>query len=531
LLASDPPDPVEFATWSVDGDVLAYGDVDLRGRGILAASRDDYAISARRTGQTTSTSRGGELRIGGIDRVDGDLALRAQGDVPSTVNPEPSALFLSGEFAVAHNLELTGTTETSADTVIRTGGDLLLASLVRGSGDLAIESEGQVEFRSDVELSGGALAVTSAEGTRFTSTEASQTIQASSLSFGSGVSPPPPGQLTVFRDGDLNLEATAGDVTFAPGQRLIVAGDLAVAASDEVTLADTAALDLDVSAGKIVIQGGSNVVANHIGLSSRPTSNGPGIGTLATPTRTQISGDVAGANVVLRQIAKAPTELSQADLAAGIFPSVTGPAFFDFASQVPVFGRPASIVRPRADLARLALAQEARPLWADELLVYLDAASRQAPSAREQGALPPVGAGPNATTSDTTRERGNPALERTIALYRAVFRPSTEIDPETGILQGADRASEVGAAFTRAVDVAAAGRGGATPTVADVAAAIERDASLADARAYRADLAALIAAADRELDAEQRARFRELLLARVVPKGISQAELGALIRY
>jgi hypothetical protein len=296
-------------------------------------------------------------------------------------------------------------------------------------------------------------------------------------------------------------------------------------------LADVAALDLDVTARKIEVRGGADVVANRIGLSGQPSSNGRGIATLATPTRKQISDNVAGAHVLLRQIASEPTELTQADLAAGIFPTVTGPAYFDLATQVPTFGRPASIVRPRADLADLALARDARPLWADELLVYLDAVSRQAPSAREQGALPPVSAGPNATTPDTRREQANPAVEQTIAPYRAVFRPSTDVDPETGIVQGEDRASLVGAAFTRAVDVAAAGRSGGTPTAADVAAAIERDPSLADARAYRAELTALIAAADPALDTQQRARFRELLLARVAPKGISQAEFEALIRY
>jgi len=186
-------------------------------------------------------------------------------------------------------------------------------------------------------------------------------------------------------------------------------------------------------------------------------------------------------------------------------------------------------MRPRADVARLAEVREERPLWADELLFYLDARSRRAPSPREQGALPPVSAGPNATTPDGAREAADPAVEQAIAPYRALFRPTTEVDPETGIVQGADRAPEIRAAFANAVQVAASSRGGATPTAAEIAAAIERDPNLAEARAYRTDLGELVAAANRALDVDQRARFRELLLARVAPQDLSAAEFDALI--
>ncbi len=490
------------ATWSVEGDVLGHGDVTLLGRGVLTGGRPDYVISSERAAQT-SVSRGGELRISGLASADGDVALRGEGDEPTTAIPTPRALGLSGEFDLAHDLTLSGVTEIVGDTVLRAGGDLTFESDVRGPGALAVES-GRVLF---------------------TSTDETQTISAGSLSCGSNDAPPPSAQPSAFRDGDLQLSATSGNVQFAPGQQLIVAGDLGVNATDTILLADAAALNIDLNAPVIQGRGGSSVVANHISVSSRPSSVG-GVANFATPTREQFSGDVAGAGVLLRQISGSPVELTYAGLLAGDFPEVTGPAYFDFATQIPHIGRNAAITRPRAEVARLAELRDDRPLWADELLFYLDARSRRAPSAREQGALPPVSAGPNATTPDSAREAADPAVEKAVGPYRALFRPDTEIDPESGIVQGEDRAPQIRAAFEQA----AAGAGGSfTPTAAEVAAALERNPNLRDARTYRADLAQLIAAANRVLEEDQQVRFRERLLARVAPSNMSPAEFSALI--
>lgn len=528
VIETDSRVPLEAANWSVEGDVLAFGDATLLGSGVLAGGQDDYVISARRAAQTSSTSRGGELLVAGIKSSDGDLTLRAEGDTATEDIPDPSALFIGSDFDVDHDLTLSGTTEALADTTIHAAGDVVLESELRGIGDVTIASDQVLDIRGDVMLDGSAFQASGANGILFTSAAGTQTISAGSLSFGSGDAKPPKGRASILRDGDLKLIATSGNAKFAKGQRLVVAGDLDISAKKTAILGDTAALSIDVSAGQIDVRGGSDVVANRISVSNRPGARGPGSATFATPTGEQISGDIAGAEVFIRQISDDAVQLNQADLAAGNFPTVDGPALFDYATQVPKLPRPASIVRPRADAARLAEAKQARPLWADELLVYLDARSRRAPTAREQGALPPVSAGPNATTPDTAREEANPAVEQAVVPYRALFRPSTEVDPETGIVQGEDRAPEIQAAFAKAVDVATA-RDGAAPTAAALAAAIESDPNLADARLYRADLAELIAAANRALGADQRARFRELLLARVAPTGISQAEFNALI--
>ena len=498
------------ATWSVDGDVLAHGDVTLQGRGVLAGGQGDYAISARRAAQT-SLSRGGELRIAGLAGADGDVRLYGEGDPPNAAVPDPGAVFLQGEYDLDHDLTLSGVTAASTgliqiagNTAIRTGGDLVVGSDVAGPGALAVESARVL----------------------FTSTDDTQSISAGSLSFGSA-DDPPSARPSVFRDGDLQLAATSGNVEFANGQQLIVAGDLDVDASNAIVLADTAALSIDLNAPVIQGRGGTSVIANQIYFANAPGSVG-GLATFAAPDRTQLRGDVAGANAALRQISSRPVALTYDQLIAGDIPNVTGPALFDYATQVPHFARPASIVRPRADTARLAELRLDRPLWADELLFYLDARSRGAKSAREQGALPPVSAGPNATTPDTALETVDPAVEQSIPPYRALFRPDPEIDPESGIVQGEDRAPEIKAAFEQAVQVAARGSS-AQPTAAEVAAALERDPNLRDARTYRAGLAELIASANRALDPEQQVRFRERLLARVAPAGMSAAEFSALI--
>jgi filamentous hemagglutinin family protein len=520
----------EQATWSAEGDVLAFGDMTLLGRGVLAGGKPDYAITARRAAQTSTTSRGGQLAIVGLASADGDLALRAEGHPSTDADPNPSSLFLGGDFETAHRLTLSGTTEALANTTIHAGGDVTVEDSVVGSNDLSISSDGVLVLRNDVTLDGSAFSASGGKGILLTSAEGTQTIEAGSITLGSGDAKAPKGKASILRqEGDLKLHATKGSAKIAKGQRLQVAGNLDVSAKHTAVLADTAALSIDVSAPDIQVRGGADVVANRISVSNRPSARGPGSATFATPTRDQFSGDLAGSDVFLRQISADGAQLDQADLAAGNFPTVDGPALFEFATQVPRLPRPASIVRPRADVARLAEAKDARPLWADELLVYLDARSRRAPTPQEQGALPPVSAGPNATTPDTARETASPAVEHALPPYRALFRPATEVDPETGIVQGEDRTPEIRAAFARAVAVASSDHGGAAPTAADVAAAIERDPSLADARAYRADLGELVSAANRALDADQRVRFREILLARVTPKGIAPAEFNALI--
>ena len=184
-------------------------------------------------------------------------------------------------------------------------------------------------------VSDAAFSASGGNGILFTSSQPTQTISAGSLSFGSGDAKPAKGQVSIQRNGDLKLRATKGSAKFAKGQRTVVAGDLDISAKKGVVLADTAAMRIDVSAPQIEVRGGDDVVANHISVSSRPGARGPGSATFATPTRDEFSGDLAGSDVFLRQISGDPLQLSQADLAAGDFPRVDGPAFFDYATQVP----------------------------------------------------------------------------------------------------------------------------------------------------------------------------------------------------
>src|SRR4029453_8305451 len=100
--------------------------------------------------------------------------LRGEGDEPTEAIPNPSALFLAGDFDVAHDLTLSGTTESLLDSAIHAGGDVVLESFVRGAGGLSIASDGVVDIRNDVELDGSAFAASGANGILFTSAEGLQ---------------------------------------------------------------------------------------------------------------------------------------------------------------------------------------------------------------------------------------------------------------------------------------------------------------------------------------------------------------------
>jgi filamentous hemagglutinin family protein len=524
----DSSDPVGPGTWSVDGDVVAYGDIDLKGQGALAAGRDGYTIDARRQAVVSRSDRGGELHIDGLASADADVVLRAAGPVPPAdgSDPHPGGIFTDGDFTTNHALTFAGTTETEGSTSIDAGGDLTFTGRVQGGSDFSAFGRRQVSFGDDVIMEGAAsFSAAANEGVVFASTSDLQTVQAKNIRLGAGAMKPAASGASVFRDGDLTLNAIGGDVGVARGQRMVVAGKLDVAAKRNATLANTAALGIDVRAGKINVHGGSTVAANRIGLSSEPNVQGGGTAFFATPTGTEISDSAANAqDVVLRQIGRNGERLTRdsllrieqpGDRVVGVFPAAAGPARIDFATETPKVPRPVAIVRPKGDAQRLALAREARPLWADELLVYLEERSLVAPTPQEQEALPPVNAGPSdAKASIGGVPLGEQAL-LTLPPYRALFRPSTDIDPDTGLIVGGNRVREIRAALAQAHE-----------TGGDLGRAI--DASPA-ASAEREKLAALFAASSRALDAEQNARFRAMVCARVAPQGVSAAELDALI--
>ncbi|HTO53230.1 MAG TPA: filamentous hemagglutinin N-terminal domain-containing protein [Myxococcota bacterium] len=543
-------------TYQLGGDVLATGNITLNGKAILQGSGGSYAIQALRKSDGT----GGQVSMGGISSADGDVTLHGQGPLPSLAAPQPSGVQLGGEFDLVHSLLVDGVTELTADTKVVGGSlaDVTFLGPIQGAGGLDLKTGGLVTVGDDVALTGGGFAVGGDRGVRFTSDDDVQTIQAKSVSLGNGAASPADGATSITRidpepiatnpDGtplyravDLVLDATSGSVTVARGQRMVVNGDLTADATGAVTLADTAALKLRVNAKDLVVHGGATVVANSIQTNVAPRVNGGGGVTFATPSGQEVSDNVPSDQVLVRSIGNGGRPLNVNDLlntandpVTAEFPNVDGAAVFDYARQIPRFDPRVSITRPRADLIALSDAVEARPLWAEELISYLDMRSLETPDTTgkppEAERLPPVGARPGEPIAETDARVRSAAIENAVALYRELFRPEMKRDGETGVIQSPTHDAEIRAAFQAPVDSLRRARHGQEVAGAEVAKLIEAEPKYGDARRYREQLGALLDVGSRALSPDQQPRFRKLLLAEVTPFGINPAEFSSLFQ-
>jgi hypothetical protein len=533
-------------TYDVDGDVLAIGNATLSGRAVLDAGRDEYRFEAHRN---LDTGTGGELTLGGIARADGDVTLSAEG-VPATIDVlRPTAIHLTGDFKnLAGKLVVDGDTDLIGDTTIEADGDVVFGafnadgelasgSRIQGNKNLDVTSHRTLYLGDDVAMTAGTLGLRGDSGVRFVSTSDSQSIQAGTISLGNGAASPAKGHGSLLRDGSLVLSATQGNVNVARNQRLMVNGDLAIDATSGVVLADTAALGLRVTSHDLGVYGGATVTANSIYVSSAPRVVGGGGATFAVPTRTEISSNVPSDNVVVRSISADGAPLMFASAGSGVafnpeFPSITGAALFDFAREIPQFNPQHPITRPHADAVDLAEAVQARPLWAEELLAYLEMRSVETPTDQGKPAeaehLPPVGARPGEQIESSDARVRGAAVENAVALYRDLFRPELRRDSDTGLIESPTHTAEIKAAFQAPVDALRRKGSGKVVAGADVAALVESDSRFEAARRYREQLGSLLDVSARALAPDQRPRFRALVLAEVTPYGIAPAEFDSL---
>ncbi|HKC51784.1 MAG TPA: hypothetical protein VKF60_13390, partial [Myxococcota bacterium] len=552
-----PDKPAGLGTYQLDGGVLAKGNVILTGRAILKGGQPSYRFEAQRNAAGT----GGELTIGGIASSDGDVKLVGQGPAATADVLRPNAIHLQGDFdlpnpdpthpELAHSLFIDGTTDVAGATKIAVGGDVEFHSRIQGAHDLDITSQRNVVLYDDVAMTAGKFAAGGNSGVLFVSAaDEEQSIEAGSISLGNGAASPAKGLGSLLRDGDLRLSALGGGVVVARGQRLIVNGALDVAASGGVTLADTAALNLNVRSSDFGVYSGTTLVANSITASQRPHVSGGGGAIFAVPTRSEVSDNIPSDDVIVRAISPSGKPLSFSTPGDGQeppfpllsdsdfvrfdppFPSVTGSALFDFARDVPRWPARQAITRPHADPIVLAMAVDERPLWAEELLAYLEQRSIEAPGETgrlpEAQLLPPVGARPGEPLEESDVRVHAAAVQNAVALYRSLFRPDLRRDPETGVIDAPSHAGEIRAAFQGPTDVVRRGHSGKLISGAEVAKVIESDSKYDAARRYREQLATLLDVGQRALTPDQRPRFRELVLAEVAPYGLSPAEFGSL---
>lgn len=534
--ATFQPDTVGAAsgpgTYQLDGGIRAAGDVTTTGRAELVGNQTDYVFEAVRNAAGT---RGGELNLGGIASANGDVHLLGEGDLPSVDNPEPVGVRLNGKFDLASNaLFVDGVTEVAGDSTIDAGGNVEFLSQIQGANNLDVRSHKQVVFYDDVAMTGGAFSARADKGVRFASAEdREQSIQAGSISLGNGVAAPPAGRGSLLRDGDLRLTALAGNVTVSTGQRLMVNGELDVSGAS-VILADTAALGIDVRASDFGVYGGTTVVGNRIATTARPRVLGGGTATFAVPTRTEITDNIPSDSVFVRAISDG-SPLSFASTGGvfdPIFPTVSGAAIFDYARLIPYQNPRQPITRPYADPVDLAAIVERRPLWAEELLAYLEQRSVESSEASgklpEAEQLPPVGARPGESIeSDDARVRGA-AVENAVAVYRDLFRPDLRRDPESGVIDAPSHTAAIKSAFQAPVDVLRRAQSGGTVTGAAVADLLQGDARFAAAHHYRDQLGVLLDLSTRALEPDQQPRFRALVLSGVTPYGITASEFNSL---
>ena len=519
----------------LDGDVSAVGNLTLGGSLVLNGNHPQYTFTAE---TNPADGSGGTLTVGGMTSADGDALFTAPGQDPSTSQEHPSAILVSGTFDSAHALEFDGATEATASTTMVADGNVHFDSRIQGAGPLDVTSHSVLELDDDVAMTTGALGLRGDSGVLFASDDSSQTITAASITLGGGAPRPPAGTANFVRDGDLFLDASAGSLTMGAGQALVASGTLSLAASDTATLANVAARQVSIHSGRLDVIGGSTVAGNSITTSAKPKVVSGGGAIFGVPTRTEVSSNVPSDSVSVRGLSPSggpiaisiPADFAPGEFPAVLFPSVTGAALFDYARLIPELEPQHPLTQPRADAFALDSAVENRPLWAEELVAYLEQRSLETPDAKleECELLPPVGARPGEIVGPKDARVRKAAVENAVMLYRKVFRPELKRDPETGVVEAPNRSAELRAAFQAPVDAL---RRDAKPVDgAAVAELIDRDARFSAVKADREELTDLLELGARALTPDQQPRFRELVLADITPHGIAPAEFDNALR-
>ncbi|MFI5317582.1 MAG: beta strand repeat-containing protein [Myxococcota bacterium] len=550
--------------YEVGGDLIANtGNLTLTGGAKLDGSKPTYTFQATQDANLT----GGDLVVGGIASTDGDVRLIGESQLPNSDVAHPAAIHLSGNFNLvsansgpAHGLIIDGDTEVAGDTSIVADGDVVFGALdpgtdlaggslvpgtalasgsrIEGAKNLDITSHHTVVLGDDVAMTAGSFAARGDSGVRFVSTSDSQSVAAGSISLGNGATSPPKGKGSLLRDGDLQLRASAGSVAVGFGQRMIVNGALSIQATGVTSLSDTAALSIAATTGELAVYGGSTIVSNSIQVTARPTVGGSGQVTFAVPNRTEISNNVPSDEVLVRAITPTGAPLAFAPTPLGEdfnpdFPIVNGAALFDYARVIPQSQPRAAITRPEADAFELAAALRDRPLWAEELVSYLETRSLESPNGSgrlpDAERLPPVGARPGEEIAPSDARVRSAAVESALAAYRDLFRAELRRDPESGVVEAPSQAPAIRAAFQAPIDAIRHHQSGSHAiSGAELAKLVESSPNYTASRKYREQMSTLLDLGARALVEDQRPRFRALVLAEVTPYGISPAEFDSL---
>jgi filamentous hemagglutinin family protein len=511
------------ANYRVEGSIGAEDRVRLLGAGQFEGRRESFEVESR---QGAVELRGGVLGPRGLE-----LSAR-QGFV------------LGGNFGGA--LDLTGTPSPLEELVLRPTGapgsvirieddtqivasQMALPIDVVGDSSLRLDTggPGRISVQGNVTLDGAAVLTldsVSEQGVVFEKADGSPTsIRSGSVMLSPGTRAKP-ASATLGSANDLRIEATRASVEMGRGQVLTVQGDLDVTAKQSAVLADVNALGLSVKAPQIVLLGrgrapagagasgldlGTDLVANRVDLRGDVRVSG-GAATVATPTASEISDQtLASERVLARAIRPDGSALRAEDLVddEGRYLDLTptGPTLRALARDL-VVQTDEIATEPRFALALQAqLAAAARPLWAQELLLYL-----------EQASLSGTGVA-SIKTSDPRFE--SPPVQRALEVYRGLFAPTLRVEPQTGERLVRSHHDRVRAAIERAALECAADRDSGDAFAACIAADPARSEALFYLRTLR-ELGVL--AAEAGVSGGELTEFMERLLAPLRPSALRE---------
>ena len=516
-LALGPTSPSDMAT-------VSLGSAFVRNGGLTIET--PFALEGNHLTATDGLTLNGEGTLesaGDVVLRSGDGPLQASG-LRRALDPTDPNMLLPG------NLTLLAGTGGGGDAVLdgtyKLNGDLKVDAVLGGGGNMSIDATGQARFLHDVDMDpGSSFEVQADTGIRFLlpGGTATQTVRAGSIALnpeGTGL-----GEPTITRIGDLVLDATSGAFSMGTGQSMTVLGDggVSISAAGTATVGDISALSIRVAAPDIVVDTGSagskvDLVANNINFSTQPRRSGTGSITFGVPTGAEVSDSIVTDDIVVRAFDPSTRPVTKPDLFGPIFKNLTaaGPARFEA-------GRQSSVERPVVDdpsmqTVELVWQQQnlaavgARPLWAAELLAFLDPDRFGTEPAVARVAVDPR------LATETTR--------RTRELYRQLFAPSLRIDPESGERTHTTRAETVREALAETAAAFATAHPGVELDGPALLEFLQSGGGVAEASLYVRQVVVLLRELWRlPMQADELARVEAALFAPLASVELSQEQL------
>ncbi len=505
----------EKGTLTIDGDYSVKGTVEAQGGDLILDGHGTF----RDAGSRNIKADDGKLLMGGATITGGGLTVSGKDGVETKgeFNLE------EGDFVAKSKLD------SVDDTTIKTN-IATFESTIGGTADLIVDASKSATFFDDVDMASGRFGIDAEEGILFE--EGVDKVSAGSVALNKSREGRKE-KATIFHDGDIEIEAKSGNVEIGDDETTVIAGDLKVKSAGETQLSTMAALSIDVESGLTRFANDSRVVANRQTYSGEVA---PGLRTeFATPTATEVSDTLVRDGIRLRQLGQGVPPLTREQLRERTVPATFGPARTDGIARQSRFDVGGlALPTPEATGVQNLMSITDRPIWADELLSFLDEGARLREEVGPEGILPEVGASPNydvdRTGSELDPRLKSPPMQRAVELYWALFRPMRSIDPETGETSSQDRRDEIRGRFSRAILDYQEANAGVTPSGEELARVLKQDPKYGAALADLSRLNRLIKTLnDAHMLTDQHEIVESSVLSLAKPDGLSDAAFAAAV--